>query len=114
MTEETIALPTVEEMFDRAALYHQCNHETFHEDCGFCRFDKSVLDAIKKAARIDDNEWKPWGGGACPVKNLIQVKSRDGEIRVGDAINFDWNHEGDGDDIVAYRDPRPLTKEEAA
>lgn len=55
-----------------------------------------------------DGDWIEWGGGAsgsCPVAyaTLVEVKSRNGHVAEDCAEAFEWCHEADGDDIIAYR-----------
>lgn len=57
----------------------------------------------------DPADWIEWEGGACPVLRRlgVEVKLRDGEQIIGEAMFFEWEHrdhpEHDDKDIIAYR-----------
>ena len=59
-----------------------------------------------KESPPDADGWVPWAGGECPVdeNTRLDVRYRDGGGECGIlAEMFVWNHEDEGDDIVAYR-----------
>lgn len=53
------------------------------------------------------SEWIEWKGGHRPVSpnTMVEVRLRDGELKaeIGEAVEFDWQHEIMDDDIIAYR-----------
>ena len=66
-----------------------------------------ALKALEQQER-GDSGWIEWGGGAsgsCPVAyaTLVEVKSRNGHVAEDCAEAFEWCHEADDDDIIAYR-----------
>ena len=66
------------------------------------------------------SDWIEWGGGSCPVDSnaKVEVKFRaidtlDDYERAGSVV---WHHDGEDDDIIAYRlldepDAQPTTKQ---
>lgn len=51
-----------------------------------------------------EQDWTPWNGGECPVPPpVVHVIYRNGDQFLGSVEAFDWSHEGDDDDIIAYR-----------
>ena len=62
-----------------------------------------------EASPSSSNEppWIPWHGGFCPVDWDVYVEvllgSGDLSIRKADQFPWTWRHNGDRDDIVAYR-----------
>lgn len=55
----------------------------------------------------ESNEsWNDWSGGECPVliENRVLVRYRDGECGEYRAVDVDWAHEGDKNDVVAYKE----------
>lgn len=50
-------------------------------------------------------EWRGGASGSCPVSyaTLVEVKSRNGHVAEDCAEAFEWCHEADDDDIIAYR-----------
>ncbi|GAB3095899.1 hypothetical protein [Cupriavidus yeoncheonensis] len=58
------------------------------------------------AANDSDIGWFSWGGGECPVglRDVVEVRLRDGNgSHTGKASFFDWTHDHDLADVVAYR-----------
>lgn len=53
---------------------------------------------------MSDIEWIEWAGGECPVEcyRRVEVRLRDGRECRRDADGLEWDHIGDGSDIVAY------------
>lgn len=56
------------------------------------------------------NDWIEWGGGECPVDELAKVRLlfRGEEVSESPEIGtpagyLEWDHQGGGGDIVAYR-----------
>ncbi len=61
------------------------------------------FDKVQTAA---DDGWIEWEGrGECPVGNnaVIDIKFRDGSVRLKGDAHWLWWHAGNGYDIVAYR-----------
>ena len=50
-------------------------------------------------------EWRGGASGSCPVAytTLVEVQSRSGHVAEDCAEAFEWCHEADDDDIIAYR-----------
>jgi len=53
--------------------------------------------------------WIEWAGGECPVApgSAPHVQLRDGRMGVHVACCLIWEHDGRGDDIIAYRPENP-------
>jgi len=51
------------------------------------------------------NEWIDWNGGECPVEPhyIVRVETRCLDTVLAQAIDFNWEHTGDMDDIIAYK-----------
>ena len=49
--------------------------------------------------------WILWHGGKCPLpeNTKCEISSYDGKKAIREAGKWDWDHTGDGYDIVAYR-----------
>jgi hypothetical protein len=49
--------------------------------------------------------WILWHGGKCPLpeNTKCEISSYDGKKAISEAGKWDWDHHGDGYDIVAYR-----------
>lgn len=49
--------------------------------------------------------WIAWHGGECPVPagTMLEVRLSDGSLDQDKAGEYDWDHQGAADDIVAYR-----------
>lgn len=60
--------------------------------------------------------WVVWDGGLrpVPIKTLVTVKFRNGDIRTCDAGDVIWYHTGADDDILAYRMMPPNSYSELA
>jgi hypothetical protein len=62
-----------------------------------------------------DNEWIEWAGGAMPVdgNDTVEVRyrapPRNDQVAVNEMLAsfFNWSHDGENDDIIAYRIVRP-------
>jgi len=65
-----------------------------------------ALPVLEQQEKGDDG-WIEWGGGACPVApfNKVQAKFRDGDVSdtLEKAKYYDWKHQGQCYDIIAYR-----------
>ncbi|SOZ37710.1 hypothetical protein [Cupriavidus neocaledonicus] len=64
------------------------------------------------AANDSEIGWFSWGGGECPVQHndVVEVRLRDGDgSHTGKASFFDWKHDHDLADVVAYRVTRKAT-----
>lgn len=57
------------------------------------------------AAHQAQGDWIEWSGGKCPVEggSKVEVELGDGRKYKRRADHFEWHHEGDGTDIIAYR-----------
>lgn len=73
---------------------------------------KLLLQALEIALPVleqqESDGWIEWRGGAsgsCPVAymTLVEVKDRVGHVAEDRAEAFEWCHEADDDDIIAYR-----------
>jgi len=51
------------------------------------------------------SDWVEWAGGKQPVGDMqeVEFQRRDGVTDTANAGWFDWGHNGDHDDVVAYR-----------
>lgn len=58
-------------------------------------------------APIADDTWIKWEGGECPIEDdsiVLQVRYRNGKSdEDNNAWDWQWNHKGNGHDIIAYR-----------
>jgi hypothetical protein len=54
---------------------------------------------------IPEGVWFVWGGGKCPVRGDAMVCAilRDGRKNSSIARNFEWDHAGNGGDILCYK-----------
>ena len=67
-------------------------------------------EAAKAAPQPSAYGWIPWEGGECPVGGevIVAVKDRDGDVdNYNKAHLYDWRHEGNRLDIIAYRVVKP-------
>lgn len=56
-------------------------------------------------------EWIEWKGGECPVAKNVMVECRyrgppnDDQFAIYEMVAgwFNWSHDGENDDIIAYR-----------
>lgn len=66
-----------------------------------------ALPILEQQERVDSGwiEWRGGASGSCPVAyaTLVEVKSRNGHVAEDCAEAFEWCHEADDDDIIAYR-----------
>ena len=76
-------------------------------DAGFWRPEdtdvgQKALEAIKA---YEDNIWKDWSGGVCPVtcETWVTVENRLGGKELGQAYQFSWYHQDCYDDIIKYK-----------
>ena len=104
-----IALPVLEQQ-ERGG--HEPNHA---QCCAIAGGDISICDCVNKdwvylapksTAIKPQGEWIEWRGGeGSPVDkdSLVKVKWRNGAILEDAAYAFAWYHDGDHDDIIAYR-----------
>lgn len=106
-----------DERIERARKITEPSHITTTTERGAW----AVVDTIRQIiAAYDDLEhtlginsetpaeggWIPWSGGECPVNayTIVDVRLRDKDLRRRkDAGEFDWDHYGIYNDIVAYR-----------
>ena len=51
------------------------------------------------------SDWIEWNGGECPVDGFTQVcvRLRDGSEKDSDARFYEWDHQNEISDIIAYR-----------
>ena len=63
----------------------------------------------KPAKKADKDGWIRHRGGKCPVDGEIKVEARQrgGQIVIGNAQEFWWEHRSNGGDIMAYRLHKP-------
>lgn len=89
------------------------NHlKAWVESCGISMKEERYLQALEIALPIleqqerGEGEWIEWGGGECPAHDStrVDVKCRGGDKFISHrVINFEWGHQGDDFDIIAYR-----------
>lgn len=70
-------------------------------------YEAATVDELKKlvAAFDDDGGWIEWGGGECPVSGdtYVEAMLRNGFEDTAKASEWNWKHDEEGGDIVAYR-----------
>ena len=61
---------------------------------------------------LDEQNWKDWSGGPCPVPEYErpEVRLRSGGTTQMQANRIRWHHTGGWDDVVAYRTHRALAE----
>lgn len=85
----------------------EAKHRSFVAQCNRAALAEAKLAGLEQQERVDSG-WIEWGGGAsgsCPVAytTLVEVQSRIGHVAEDCAEAFEWCHEADDDDIIAYR-----------
>lgn len=52
-----------------------------------------------------DDGWITWNGGERPVggDEIVEVRFRDGDVFRDRSLGLFWAHDGDDEDIIAYR-----------
>lgn len=76
----------------------------------FCNADdafkawKAGREELRKNTKPEP-AWILWHGGKCPLpeNTKCEISSYDGKKTIREAGKWDWDHTGDGYDIVAYR-----------
>lgn len=83
-------------------------------DSGAYRLGKSenqwqAWQAALAYQKPEDDGWIEWNGGQCPVRAdaIVDIKFRDGIVRLKDVAQWIWTHAGDKSDIIAYRVMKP-------
>lgn len=66
-------------------------------------------DLAPAPATSNPNAWRVFSGGICPCggEDLIEIRTRDGEVGTEQACRYLWWHDGSGSDIVAWRPAQP-------
>lgn len=73
---------------------------------------REIAELRAKVANADG--WIEWDGGACPVDgdHLVQARLRNGRLISTNADDLGWRHDGNWNDIIAYRLAEPFADPE--
>lgn len=88
------------------------NGQTFRRKASECKWEHTGSDydvmnyeEVVTPPAVQNDGWIKYNGEGYPfiTSQKVEVKFRDGTTGIDEAVSYSWCHDGDDDDIVAYR-----------